>query len=143
MTSTQSLFCSVLHALRHQASHRRGGLLLHRHGRVGVGAQREARVVMPEHPRYRRDVHAVLERQRCERVPIGYNCDNTDKSSIFKGLRIFKCSFSIIKSLPIPDEQSKHGEVFDLSLSKGGCLLHGKIRNVQRSALVLLAVEHL
>ena len=63
---------------------------------VGVGVEREARAEVPEHAADRFDVHAVLERERGERVPIGYNCDNTDKSSNIKGLRIFKCSFSMI-----------------------------------------------
>ena len=69
---------------------------------MGVGAQREARAEVPERMGERRHVHAALERQRRECVPIGYNCDNTDKSSNIKGLRIFKCSFSaLLQSLLI------------------------------------------
>ncbi len=42
-----SFFCS--HHLRHEAAHFLRGLLLHLPCGVGVGAEREARVVVPEH----------------------------------------------------------------------------------------------
>lgn len=54
--------------LRHEAAHFLRGLLLHLPCDVGVGAEREARIEMAEHTRYRFYVHAVLECQRCECV---------------------------------------------------------------------------
>ena len=84
------------HLHRQHVSHRLRRLDLRGGRDVGVGIEREARAEVPEHAADRLDVHAVLERERGERVPIGYNCDNTDKSSNIKGLRIFRCSFSMI-----------------------------------------------
>ena len=87
-------FC--LHDLRHEAAHRLCCLVLLLPCSVGVGAESESGVIVAEHTADGFDVHAILQCQRCEGMPIGYNCDNTDKSSNIKGLRIFKCSFSMI-----------------------------------------------
>ena len=84
-----------LHLHRQHVSNRVCRLDLRGRRDVGVGVEREACAEVPEHAADRFDVHTVLERERGERVPIRYNCDNTDKSSNQEGLRIFKCSFSI------------------------------------------------
>ena len=47
----------------HEVSHRRRRLLLHLIRGVGVGAERKARVEVPQHSAHRFDVYAVLERQ--------------------------------------------------------------------------------
>ena len=57
-----------LHDLRHEIAHLFGGAFLHLPRDVGVGSQREARVEVTEHTRYRFYVHAILECQRCECV---------------------------------------------------------------------------
>ena len=56
------------HDLRHEITHLFGGTFLHLSRDVGVGAEREARIEMTEHTRYRFYVYAVLECQRCECV---------------------------------------------------------------------------
>ena len=66
--SSRHPFCGVSQVLRHDRAHRLGGLYLQGVHRVRVGAQREARIGVSEHPRHRADVHTVLERHRRERV---------------------------------------------------------------------------
>ena len=61
-----SFFC--LHDLRHEAAHFLCGLLLHLPSGVGVGAKREARVVVAEHTADGFDIHTVLECQGRERM---------------------------------------------------------------------------
>lgn len=56
------------HHLRHEIAHLFGGALLHLPRDVGVGSQREARVEVTEHTRYRFYVHAILECQGRECV---------------------------------------------------------------------------
>ena len=58
-----------LHTSRDQVSHCCGCLLLHPVGCVGIGAEREARIVVTQHSTHGLDVHAVLEHQGSERVP--------------------------------------------------------------------------
>ena len=54
--------------LRHEAAHFLRGFLLHLPCDVGVGAEGEARVVVPEHTADGFDVHPVLECQGRERM---------------------------------------------------------------------------
>ena len=58
----------MLHHLAHKISHGFRSLILHLPGGVGVGAQGEARVVVPQHTGNRLDIHAVLQRQGGEGV---------------------------------------------------------------------------
>ena len=46
---------------------------------MGVGVQRKARGVVPEHTADGLDVHTVLQCQRCEGVPLRYNYDKPEK----------------------------------------------------------------
>ena len=48
------------HHLRHEIAHLFGCAFLHLPCDVGVGSQREARIEVTEHTRYRFYVHAVL-----------------------------------------------------------------------------------
>ena len=57
-----------LHDLCHEIAHLLRGTFLHLACDVGVGAERESRVEVTEHTRYRFYVHAILECQRCECV---------------------------------------------------------------------------
>ena len=59
-----------LHSYRQHVAHRVRRLDLRGRRDVGVGVEREPRAVVAEHPAHRLDVHAVLERQGSERVPL-------------------------------------------------------------------------
>ena len=78
---------------RQHVAHRVRRLDLRRSGDVGVGVQREPRAVVAEHSTHRLDVHAVLECQRGECVPLRYNNDKPDESRIIKGFQGFKAVF--------------------------------------------------
>ena len=60
---------SLIYDLPQNAAHGLGGLLLLLPGSVGVGAQGEASVVVPQHGGHRFHVHAVLEGCGGEGVP--------------------------------------------------------------------------
>ena len=60
---------------------------------MGVGAEREPRVIVAEHSAHGLDVHAVLECQGSERVPLRYNKDKPEESRIFKGFQGFQPDF--------------------------------------------------
>ena len=49
---------------------------------MGVGAESEARVIVSQCAGQRLDVHAVLEGQRGEGVPLRYNYDKPEKPRI-------------------------------------------------------------
>ena len=68
VVSFSPLLFLFLHDLRHEFAHLFGGTFLHLPRDVGIGSQREARVEVTEHTRYRFYVHAILECQRCECV---------------------------------------------------------------------------
>ena len=92
-------FC--LHDLRHEFAHLFGGTFLHLPHDVGIGSQREARVEVTKHTRYRFYVHAILECQRCECVPLRYNYDKPEKpriSRVFGYLARFFILFQTEKS---------------------------------------------
>ena len=68
---------------------------------VGVGAEGEARVVVTQRPGQRLDIHAVLERQCREGVPLRYNYDKPEKpriSRVFGYLARFFILFQTEKS---------------------------------------------
>ena len=68
---------------------------------MSVGVQREACRKMPQHTRYGFDVHAVLQCQRCEGVPLRYNYDKPEKpriSRVFGYLARFFILFQTEKS---------------------------------------------
>ena len=70
-------------------------------GNVGVGVQREACGVVSEHTADRFHIHAVLQCQRCEGVPLRYNYDKPEKpriSRIFGYLARFFILFQTEKS---------------------------------------------
>ena len=75
-----SFFC--LHDLRHEAAHGLCGFVLLLPRSVGVGAESEARVIVSQCAGQRLDVHAVLEGQRGEGVPLRYNYDKPEKPRI-------------------------------------------------------------
>ena len=100
MVSSPTL-SAFLHDLRHEISHLFGGALLHLPRDVGVGSQCESRVEMTEHTRYGFHVHAVLERQCRECMPLRYNYDKPEKpriSRVFGYLARFFILFQTEKS---------------------------------------------
>ena len=61
-SSSLLLWCSLisLHHLRHETAHGPGGFILFLTGGVGVGAESEPRIVVPQHTADSFHVHAVL-----------------------------------------------------------------------------------
>ena len=68
---------------------------------MSVGIQREACRKMPQHARYSLNIHAILQCQRCEGVPLRYNYDKPEKpriSRVFGYLARFFILFQTEKS---------------------------------------------
>ena len=61
---------------------------------MSVGVQRKPCRKMPQHARHGLDVHAVLQGQRCEGVPLRYNYDKPEKPRRIKGFEVFSLIFS-------------------------------------------------
>ena len=80
-------FCG-LHGLADDAADGVGGGALHPRRGVGVGAEGEARVIVSQRAGQCLDVHAVLEGQRCESMPLRYNYDKPEKPPYIKGFRL-------------------------------------------------------
>jgi len=90
-----------LHGLADNAADGIGGGALHPLRGVGVGAEGKARVVVSQRTGQRLDVHAVLEGQRGEGVPLRYNYDKPEKpriSRVFGYLARFFILFQTEKS---------------------------------------------
>ena len=87
-------FAACSHHLCHEITHLFGGALLHLPRDVGVGSQREACVEVTEHTRYGFHVHAILECQGRECVPLRYNYDKPEKPRRIKGFEVFSLIFS-------------------------------------------------
>ena len=101
IVSFSPLLFLFLHDLRHEFAHLFGGAFLHLACDVGVGAEGEARVVVPEHTADGFDVHPVLECQGRERMPLRYNYDKPEKlriSRVFGYLARFFILFQTEKS---------------------------------------------
>ena len=89
------------HDLRHEIAHLFGGTFLHLPRDVGIGSQRESRVEVTKHTGHSFHVYAILERQRCECVPLRYNYDKPEKprtSRVFGYLARFFILFQTEKS---------------------------------------------
>ena len=101
IVSSSPPLSTFLHDLRHEIAHLFGGALLHLPRDVGVGSQCEFRVEMTEHTGYRFHVYAILQRQRCECVPLRYNYDKPERpriSRVFGYLARFFILFQTEKS---------------------------------------------
>ena len=91
----------LLHHLCHEIAHLFGCAFLHLPCDVGVCPQCKARVEMAEHTGHCFHVYAILERQRCECVPLRYNYDKPEKpriSRVFGYLARFFILFQTEKS---------------------------------------------
>ena len=94
-------FAACSHHLCHIISHLFGCAFLHLACDVGVGAKRESRVEVTKHTGHSFHVYAILERQRCECVPLRYNYDKPEKpriSRVFGYLARFFILFQTEKS---------------------------------------------
>ena len=90
-----------LHHLCHEIPHLFGCAFLHLACDVSVGSQCEACVEVTKHTGHCFHVHAILERQRCECVPLRYNYDKPEKpriSRVFGYLARFFILFQTEKS---------------------------------------------
>ena len=87
-----ALLCS--HDLLHKVAHGFRCFVLLLPGGVGVGAKGESRVVVAQHAGHCLDVHAVLQCQGCEGVPLRYNYDKPEKPRRIKGFEVFSLVFS-------------------------------------------------
>ena len=79
-----------LHDLRHEIAHLFCCTFLHLARDVRVSAEREARIEVSEHTRYGFHVHAVLERQCRECMPLRYNYDKPEKPRISRVFILFQ-----------------------------------------------------
>ena len=68
----------VLHHLGHEVSHGFRRLILHLAGGMGVGAKGKPRIIVAQHTGDGLDIHAVLESQSCEGVPLWHNKDKSE-----------------------------------------------------------------
>ena len=90
-----------LHDLRHEIAHLFCCTFLHLARDVGVGAKGKPCVKVTEHTRYGFHVHAVLQCQGRECVPLRYNYDKPEKpriSRVFGYLARFFILFQTEKS---------------------------------------------
>lgn len=102
----------LLHHLRHETAHLFGGAFLHLACDVGVGAKRESRVEVSEHAGHRFYVHAVLERQGCECVPLRYNNDKQKKPLFSRGLSVCRLLFNSFSKLKIDENYKEKRRLF-------------------------------
>ena len=97
------LWCSLIssHHLCHEAAHGLCGFVLLLTGGVGVGAECESGIVVAQHAADGFDVHAGLQCQRCEGMPLRYIYDKPEKpriSRVFGYLARFFILFQTEKS---------------------------------------------
>ena len=95
LVSVAQLLRLLLHVLCYELAHRISRLLLHPGGDMGVGAQCEACVVVPQHTGDRLDVHAVLESQRGEGMPLWHNKDKSETPCIAADWRFIRILFPL------------------------------------------------
>ena len=101
-----------LHHLCHEIPHLFGCAFLHLACDVSVGSQCEACVEVSEHTRYGFHVHAVLERQCCECVPLRYNNDKQKKPLFSRGLSVCRLLFNSFSKLKIDENYKEKRRLF-------------------------------
>ena len=90
IVSSSPPLSTFLHDLRHEIAHLFCCTFLHLARDVRVSAEREARIEVSEHTRYGFHVHAVLERQCRECMPLRYNYDKPEKPRISRVFILFQ-----------------------------------------------------
>ena len=81
-------------------------------GDVGVGVQRKARGVVPEHTADGLDVHSVLQCHGCEGVPLRYNNDKQKKPLFSRGLSVCRLLFNSFSKLKIDENYKEKRRLF-------------------------------
>ena len=94
------------------APHRLRCLELGVSGDMGVGVQRKARGVVPEHTADRFYVHAVLQGHRREGVPLRYNNDKQKKPLFSRGLSVCRLLFNSFSKLKIDENYKEKRRLF-------------------------------
>ena len=105
-----SFFC--LHDLCHETAHRLCGLVLLLPCSVGVGAESESGVIVAEHTADGFDVHAILQCQRCEGMPLRYNNDKQKKPLFSRGLSVCRLLFNSFSKLKIDENYKEKRRLF-------------------------------
>ena len=105
------LFCG-LHGLADDAADGVGGGALHSLRGVGVGAEGKARVIVSQRAGQRLDIHAVLEGQRGEGVPLRYNNDKQKKPLFSRGLSVCRLLFNSFSKLKIDENYKEKRRLF-------------------------------
>ena len=98
IVSSSPPLSTFLHDLRHEIAHLFCCTFLHLARDVRVSAEREARIEVSEHTRYGFHVHAVLQCQGRECVPLRYNYDKPEKPRISR-LNSDKVLFSFARGI--------------------------------------------
>ena len=105
-----SFFC--LHDLCHETAHRLCGLVLLLPCSVCVGAECESGVIVAEHTADGFDVHAILQCQRCEGMPLRYNNDKQKKPLFSRGLSVCRLLFNSFSKLKIDENYKEKRRLF-------------------------------
>ena len=95
------LWCSLIssHHLCHEAAHGLCGFVLLLTGGVGVGAESEPRIVVPQHTADGFYIHTVLQGQCGEGMPLRYNNDKRKKPLFSRGLSVCRHLFNSFSKL--------------------------------------------
>ena len=101
-----------LHDLCHEIAHLFGGAFLHLPCDVRVGAERKDCIEVTEHTRYGFHVHAILQCQRCECVPLRYNNDKQKKPLFSRGLSVCRLLFNSFSKLKIDENYKEKRRLF-------------------------------
>lgn len=79
---------------------------------MGVSIQCKARREVPQHTGHRLDVHAVLQCQRGEGVPLRYNNDKQKKPLFSRGLSVCRLLFNSFSKLKIDENYKEKRRLF-------------------------------
>ncbi len=86
--------------------------VLHIRGRVRVNVQRRGCGHMAQHGGECFHVHPILQRQRCERVPLRYNNDKQKKPLFSRGLSVCRLLFNSFSKLKIDENYKEKRRLF-------------------------------
>ena len=101
-----------LYRLPYHISHRIRRFPHHVRRGVGVGAESEARAVMSQGAGQGLHIHPVLQRERCEGVPLRYNNDKQKKPLFSRGLSVCRLLFNSFSKLKIDENYKEKRRLF-------------------------------
>ena len=102
----------LLDILVQESAHLCCRLMLHTRGHMGVGIQGEACGVVAQHGGKGLDIHAVLQGQRGEGVPLRYNNDKQKKPLFSRGLSVCRLLFNSFSKLKIDENYKEKRRLF-------------------------------